>query len=131
MQSCDLPSPERSRRAIEDAVVLGVAFPAVQRTLLLDLRDDATTEPRVAVAVYADSPCALAPLLMQHFGGDGAIARFTFMPWRQSPEDFATHGSLDAVIERFRSRGMDDDAAAVRAVWDELRSGAAHDAGSA
>lgn len=49
MRACELSSPERSLRAMKQAVFIGIYFPAYGKMLILDFRPETTGTPRVIV----------------------------------------------------------------------------------
>lgn len=121
MDACELPSPERSLRALRQAEIVGIYFPECARTLILDFRPDADA-PRAVVEEEALSPRELLSLIRRHHDPAAFIAQFTYMPWRDTRQAFAAHGLLQAAIDRLVALDGERSAATVMAAWQEMLS---------
>jgi len=105
---------------VQQAAVIGIFFPADGKTLILDFRAERSGTPRVIVEEAAASPQELLALIRRHHGSRGAIAEFTYLPWRGTLAEFVAQGLLRAVADRLTTFGEADSAMVVDAAWRKI-----------
>ncbi len=120
MNVCDLPTPERSLRALQQAELIGIYFLECARTLIIDFRPDISGAPRVVVEEAAPSPRELLTLIRRHHGPAAAIAQFTYVSWRNTRQEFARCGLLQMAINRLTALGEEQSATMVMSAWQEI-----------
>jgi len=115
----DVPAPTLRAllRAVRDAEVLYVAFPRLQRALVVDPRPGPPDFPAVLVATLAFGAGGEAAAIEQLRPGRPPSARAAAVTWGGSTRAFAEQGMLPALLGRLPA----GQTAAAMAAFEELR----------
>jgi len=115
----DVPAPTLRAllRAVHDAEVLYVAFPRLQRALVVDPRPGVPAYPAVLVATLAFGAGGQAAAVEKLRPGRPVSARSVAVTWGGSTRAFAEQGMLRAILSRLPT-GCE---AAAMAAYEELR----------
>jgi len=96
----DDPAASRLARAIADAVVIGIVFPRLDRTLIVDTRRGDEDGPAVLLEGRIDSPQELLQAIRRCRPAFTDLNQFSYAPWHGSVQAFAEGGDFQAIIER-------------------------------
>jgi len=110
----DVPAPtvRTLLRAVRDAEVLYVAFPRIERALVVDPRPGAMGYPAVLVAVLEDSAGQQAKAVEKLRPGQPPSERAIAVTWGGSTRAFVEQGVLAAIIARLPADGEEQAVAA-------------------
>ncbi|MGI8688766.1 MAG: hypothetical protein ACR2M3_09325 [Thermomicrobiales bacterium] len=97
------PAASRLVRAIADAVAIGIVFPRLDRTLIVDTRADGDNGPAVLLEGRIDTPQALLQAIRRHRPALGELSQFSYAPWHDSTHAFADGGPFQAIIARLEA----------------------------
>ncbi len=86
--------------AIADADVIGIVFPHLDRTLILDTRHGDEDGPAVLLEGRIDSPQELLQAIRRRRPALPELSQFTYAPWHDSVQAFAEGGAFQAIIDR-------------------------------
>jgi hypothetical protein len=104
-------------RSIARAEVISLAFPRLQRTLVMDLRPDAGDRPAVFVTQMWFTVAQELAAIEAHRPGLATIERYERVTWGGSTRAFAEQGMLPAILNRIPA----DETREAMAVFEELR----------
>ncbi len=96
----DDPAASRLIRAIADAVAIGIVFPHLDRTLIVDTRRDGDNGPAVLLEGRIDTPQALLQAIRRRRPALRELSQFSYAPWHDSVQAFSEGGPFQAIIER-------------------------------
>jgi len=94
------PPVSRLVRAIADAVAIGIVFPHLDRTLIVDTRRDGDDGPAVLLEGRIDTPQALLLAIRRHRPTLQDLSQFSYAPWHDSAQAFTEGEPFRAIIER-------------------------------
>lgn len=94
------PETDRLVRAIADAVAIGIVFPHLDRTLIVDTRRDGDDGPAVLLEGRIDTPQALLQIIRRRRPALQELSQFTYARWHDSVQAFAEGGAFQAIIDR-------------------------------
>ncbi len=89
-------------RTIADAVVIGIVFPDLAKTLIVDTRRDDTDGPAVLLEGRIDSPQDLLQAIRRHRPAFADLSQFTYARWKENMAAFAESGVRQAIIDRLQ-----------------------------
>jgi hypothetical protein len=117
--SGEVPAPtcRAILRSIARADVVSLAFPRLQRTLVLDLRPDTGNQPAVFVTQMMFTAAQELAAIEAHRPGLATIERYERAIWGGSTRAFAEQGVLPAILNRVPADETQD----AMAVFEELR----------
>jgi len=104
-------------RAIRDAEAIHIAFPRLQRALVVDFRSSEDTTPAACVVDLRFSTEGQIAVVAQFRPGHPPIERFVSAPWGGSTRAFAEQGILPAILNRLPP----EQTAVAMAVFEGLR----------
>lgn len=115
----DVPGPVRRMilRSIAQADVLYLAFPRLQRALVVDLRRSADDGPAVFTTELLFATGREIVMIEARRPGLAAIDRFASVTWGGSTRAFAEQGVLPAILNRMPAENTRD----AMIVFEELR----------
>ncbi len=115
----EVPGPTRRMilQSLARADVLYLAFPRLQRALVVDLRRDAHQPPAVFLMDLYTTAAREVAAIEERRPGFAAIERFASVTWGGSTRAFAEQGVLPAILNRLPTESVD----AAMVVFEELR----------
>jgi len=115
----DVPAPTLRilLRAVHDAEVLYIAFPRLQRALVIDPRPGEPAYPAVLIATLAFGAGGQAAAVEKLRPGRPVSARSVALTWGGSTRAFAEQGVLPAILSRLPAA----DEQQAMAAYEELR----------
>lgn len=99
----DDPAASRLVRAIADAVAIGIVFPHLDRTLIVDTRRDGEHGPAVLLEGRIETPQALLQAIRRRRPTLTELSQFSYAPWHDSAQAFAEGGPFQAIIARLEA----------------------------
>ncbi|MCS6801328.1 MAG: hypothetical protein RMM58_02530 [Chloroflexota bacterium] len=109
-------------RNFEDAEVLSVYFPLFARTLVVDMRTDATSEPLIRVMPMASSLQERYRSLRRLRPQFPQPNRIAFVPWPKYVETLVRLGLWDRLVRRLERGGFRQSLADAERALEELRA---------
>lgn len=109
-------------RNFDDAEVISVYFPLVARTLVLDLRHDATSQPLIRVMPMVNSLEERYRSLRRLRPQFPRPERIAFVPWPKYVESLVRLGLWDRLIRRLERGGFHESLADAARALEELRA---------
>ncbi|MSQ11595.1 MAG: hypothetical protein EXR48_02685 [Dehalococcoidia bacterium] len=105
--------PEEIIKALKEAATFSFFFPALRKTLLVDLRSNAASAPFVKLLPMARTPEERIQYLNRMRPNLPKLTTFAPIPWTRGVRSLETTGVLRVLLELVAASG---DAAAVRTV---------------
>lgn len=96
----DGPAASRPVRAIADAVAIGIVFPHLDRTLIVDTRRDSDDSAAVLLEGRIDTPQALLQAICRRRPALQELSQFSYVSWHDSVQAFSEGGPFQAITER-------------------------------